>query len=235
MYTLKQSLRAMQKYPGTVQQKVSTFLLSYRKAPNSTTSKSPAMLFLKREIRTRIDLVLPNLKENTNHKIRKEVYFQDRMFQVGDKVAIRDYRSSNSKWKIGTILERDGQLHYTVNVHGTLVRRHIDQIRSAGDHLNNEVDDASSWKRWTPTDVCPQSSDPVQPTAETTPPLPSAVRTTPPPMPPPIESGSQNPDPVISNSPGPSPEPRAEPDADRQLPRRSTRVRRPPDRLSYKN
>ncbi|GFU84197.1 uncharacterized protein K02A2.6 [Trichonephila clavipes] len=60
--TLKQSLRAMHKYEGTIQQKLSTFLMQYRKAPNVTTTLSPAMLFLKRDIRTRIDLLLPELK-----------------------------------------------------------------------------------------------------------------------------------------------------------------------------
>ncbi|GFU84690.1 uncharacterized protein K02A2.6, partial [Trichonephila clavipes] len=60
--TLKQSLRAMHKYEDTIQQKLSTFLMQYRKAPNVTTTLSPAMLFLKRDIRTRIDLLLPELK-----------------------------------------------------------------------------------------------------------------------------------------------------------------------------
>ncbi|GFX53668.1 uncharacterized protein K02A2.6 [Trichonephila clavipes] len=45
--TLKQSLRAMHKYEGTIQQKLSTFLMQYRKAPNVTTTLIPAMLFLK--------------------------------------------------------------------------------------------------------------------------------------------------------------------------------------------
>ncbi|GBM32207.1 Uncharacterized protein K02A2.6 [Araneus ventricosus] len=67
--TLKQSLRAMQNYEGSIQQKLSTFLLQYRKAPNATTTHSPAMLFLKREIRTRIDLLLPELKSRVQDRI----------------------------------------------------------------------------------------------------------------------------------------------------------------------
>ncbi|GBN52712.1 Uncharacterized protein K02A2.6, partial [Araneus ventricosus] len=72
--TLKQSLRAMQKYEGSIQQKLSTFLLQYRKAPNATTNHSPAMLFLKREIRTRIDLLLPELESRVQDRIRKGVF-----------------------------------------------------------------------------------------------------------------------------------------------------------------
>ncbi|XP_035232017.1 uncharacterized protein K02A2.6-like [Stegodyphus dumicola] len=49
VFTVKQSLRTMQNYPGTLRQKLSTFLMQYRKAPNLTTLQSPAMLMLKRE------------------------------------------------------------------------------------------------------------------------------------------------------------------------------------------
>lgn len=238
VYTLKQSLRAMQRYPGTIQQKVLTFLMNYRKAPNMTTSLSPAMLFLKREIRTRLDLLLPDQKERIHHKIRKDVYFQDRKFEVGDKVAIRDYRSANSRWKIGTILNQDGELHYTVNVNGNLDRRHVDQIRPAGDHLQRDVDDVPAWKSWRPAEaeVRPETTIPV-PTAEPTSPLSQPIQTAPPqdqsspPGPNPrVESDST----VISSPPGtrPDPDPRVEPE---RVLRRSTRVRKPPDRLGYPN
>ncbi|GBN26029.1 Uncharacterized protein K02A2.6 [Araneus ventricosus] len=96
--TLKQSLRAMQKYEGSIQQKLSIFWLQYRKAPNATTTHSPAMLFLKREIRTRIDLLLPELKLRVQERIRKGVFdFRDRKFDIGDKVAVRICRAANSK------------------------------------------------------------------------------------------------------------------------------------------
>ncbi|GFR19231.1 transposon Tf2-6 polyprotein [Trichonephila clavata] len=70
--TLKQSLKAMHKYEGTIQQKLSTFLMQYRKAPNATTTHSPAILFLKRDIRTRIDLLLPELKTKIQDKLRRD-------------------------------------------------------------------------------------------------------------------------------------------------------------------
>ncbi|GBO10588.1 Uncharacterized protein K02A2.6 [Araneus ventricosus] len=152
--TLKQSLRAMQKYEGSIQQKLSTFLLQYRKAPNATTTHSPAMLFLKREIRTRIDLLLPELKSRVQDRIRKgEFEFRDRKFDVGDKVAVRIYRAANSKWKFGKILNRDGVLHYTVEVQGTVVRRHVDQIRPVGDHVQENDFIPNVHRRFPATDV----------------------------------------------------------------------------------
>ncbi|GFX85246.1 uncharacterized protein K02A2.6 [Trichonephila clavipes] len=119
--TLKQSLRAMHKYEGTIQQKLSTFLMQYRKAPNVTTTLSPAILFLKRDIRTRIDLLLPELKTKIQDKLRRDNFeFRDRKFDVGDRVA-------------------DGVLHYIIDVQGTLVRRHVDQIRPVGDKVQENI------------------------------------------------------------------------------------------------
>ncbi|GFY13231.1 uncharacterized protein K02A2.6 [Trichonephila clavipes] len=99
--TLKQSLRAMHKYE--------------------------AMLFLKRDIRTRIDLLLPELKTKIQDKLQRDNFeFRDRKFDVGDRVAVRVYRAANTRWKFGTIVNQDGVLHYIIDVQGTLVRRHVD-------------------------------------------------------------------------------------------------------------
>ncbi|CAL1281113.1 unnamed protein product [Larinioides sclopetarius] len=60
---------------------------------------------------------------------------QKAVVQVGNKVAVRVYRAANSKWAFGKIVNRDGALHYTIEVQGTLVRRHVDQIRPVGDQV----------------------------------------------------------------------------------------------------
>ncbi|GFQ67143.1 uncharacterized protein K02A2.6 [Trichonephila clavata] len=109
--------------------------MEYRKAPNVTTTHSPAMLFLKRDIRTRIDILLPELKTNIQNKFE----FRDRKFDVGDRVAARVYRAANTRWKFGTIVNQDGVLHYIIVVQGTLVRRHVDQIRPVGDKVQENI------------------------------------------------------------------------------------------------
>ncbi|GBO27140.1 hypothetical protein AVEN_147301-1 [Araneus ventricosus] len=115
----------MQKYEDSIQQKLSTLLLQYMKASNTTLTHSRAMLFSKREIRTTIHLPMPELKSRVQDRIRKGVFeFRDRKFDIGDKVAVRVYRAANSKWNFGKIVNRDGALHYSVEVQGTLVRRH---------------------------------------------------------------------------------------------------------------
>ncbi|GFW73324.1 transposon Tf2-9 polyprotein [Trichonephila clavipes] len=50
------------------------------------------MLFLKRDIGTRIDLLLPELKTKILDKLRRDKFkFRVRKFDVGDRVAVRRY------------------------------------------------------------------------------------------------------------------------------------------------
>ncbi|GFR08755.1 t-complex protein 1 subunit delta [Trichonephila clavata] len=94
------------------------------------------MLFLKRDIRTRIDLHLPEFKIKIQDKLRRDNFeFRDRKFDVGDRVDVRVYRAANTRWKFGTIVNQDGVLHYIIDVQRTLVRRHVDQIRPVGDQV----------------------------------------------------------------------------------------------------
>ncbi|GFV37052.1 uncharacterized protein K02A2.6 [Trichonephila clavipes] len=58
--TLKQSLRAMHKYEGTIQQKLSTFLMQYRKAPNDKLRRDNF------EFRDRkFDVAVPDLSQSS--------------------------------------------------------------------------------------------------------------------------------------------------------------------------
>ena len=60
--TFKKSLRAAKGDPGNLQFKLAQFLLSYRSTPHSTTRLSPAELFLKRPLKTRLDLLHPSVE-----------------------------------------------------------------------------------------------------------------------------------------------------------------------------
>ncbi|GFY09083.1 uncharacterized protein K02A2.6 [Trichonephila clavipes] len=229
--TLKQSLRAMHKYEGTIQQKLSTFLMQYPKAPNVTTTLSPAMLFLKRDIRTRIDLLLPELKTKIQDKLRRDNFeFRDRKFDVGDRVAVRVYRAANTRWKFGTIVNQDGVLHNIIDVQGTLVRRHVDQIRPVGDKVQENIIPLMH-QRFPSSEVRENNSN-IQ-HAETAEDI-SKDRNK--------ELGSSSvqgvpstdvavPDLSQSSAKETDSETRSPPVPDRPFPRRSGRIRRPPERL----
>ena len=61
--TLKRNLKATVKEGKAIHHRLSEFLFEYRATPHATTNVSPSELFLKRKLRTRFDLMLPNTRE----------------------------------------------------------------------------------------------------------------------------------------------------------------------------
>ena len=137
--TSKQALRAMSEISKPVKEKLAKFLIAYRNTPHSTTGVSPAQLLLGRPLRTRLDLVKPNLNRkmvNQQHqqsiRAANEKGRQCRQLEVGDRVMSRDYRG-DLKWRSGLVVRKTGPLMYEVEVApGIIWRRHIDQLQPTG-------------------------------------------------------------------------------------------------------
>ncbi|GFW98729.1 uncharacterized protein K02A2.6 [Trichonephila clavipes] len=86
-------------------------------------------------IRTRLDLFKPNLRDKVVKKQSSRLDTESilREFQEGEKVAVRNYSGPiYNKWKIGTIINRDGTLSYSIQVGNEIWKRHVDQIRKCG-------------------------------------------------------------------------------------------------------
>ena len=132
--TFKRAMTAGQHDGKTFQHRLSNFLLTYRSAPHATTNQSPCSLFLKREVRTRFDLMKPDHERQVTaqqalQKMAHDSRAKVREFVVGQDVMARNYRDGD-KWTPGVIVERKGPLSYVVQVNsGLLWRRHVDQIR----------------------------------------------------------------------------------------------------------
>ena len=113
--------------------KLATFLLAYRNTPHSTTGEAPSQLFLGRRLRTRLDLLKPDLRlKISNRQIDQTVTkggAVTREFSIGQTVIARNYTGS-TKWVPGIIRTQLGPLSYEVEVKPGLVwRRHTDQLR----------------------------------------------------------------------------------------------------------
>ncbi|XP_011860169.1 PREDICTED: uncharacterized protein K02A2.6-like [Vollenhovia emeryi] len=133
--TVKDALNAMSTTRSSLQRNVNEFLRQYRKAPHSTTGQPASLLFLGRNIRTRIDLVRPDVMQS---KIREKQQVKfNASFRNFDPEQAAYFLSGNphmEKWIAGRIVTRLGDLHYEIDQQGKRVKRHIDQIRT---HLEN--------------------------------------------------------------------------------------------------
>jgi hypothetical protein len=111
---------------------LNNILFNYRNSVHSTTGETPAMLMYRRPLRTRLDLLKPNLSQVVQHKQNQQIQNSKgsklRILQPGIPVLIRDYRTPN-KWVEGMVLKRINVVTYLVKLHsGIIWKRHIDQL-----------------------------------------------------------------------------------------------------------
>ena len=207
--TFKRALKTGKKYGGSLQTRLSWFLFVYRTTPHATTGVSPAELFVKRQLRTHLDLLHPANQTKVNAQQANQKKYHDqhsrhRQFEVGQSVLAKNLRGE-PHWLPGKVIERTGPVSYRVEVRDKIWRRHTDQLLATGvqvsdtppeDNVNIHVD-------W------PQISEPVIEPSDNT---------------------CDTPTPTESNSPVTSPEESSNSPTDR-YPRRD---RKQTERLIYK-
>lgn len=132
--TFKNKLRTIDCKRPEINKTLNNILLNYRRTPHATTGKSPSMLMFNRQIRTRLDVMIPKaaIDEGTSHN--REI-INVRRLQVHDRVSVRDY-TGDEKYQFGRVAAILGKLHYSVQLDdGRIWRRHIDQIHRIGESI----------------------------------------------------------------------------------------------------
>ena len=66
--SFKQAMKLALTDGGSLNQKITCFLLQYRNAVHATTNESPAKLLLGRQLRSRLDLIKPNTRDTVEKK-----------------------------------------------------------------------------------------------------------------------------------------------------------------------
>ncbi|XP_018360497.1 PREDICTED: uncharacterized protein K02A2.6-like [Trachymyrmex cornetzi] len=121
--TLKSKLIRMEDEPGSITEKIQKILLRVPATPLAD-GKSPAELYLNRQIHIRMDAFRP-------YKPAPNPVSPVRHLKVGQRVIVRTYLPNKSEWRLGTILQKFGKLHYQVKLdNGHVLKRHIDQLRT---------------------------------------------------------------------------------------------------------
>ncbi|XGW09189.1 hypothetical protein V3C99_011472 [Haemonchus contortus] len=192
-----------------------TFLFTYRNTPctASPDGRSPAENFIGRRLRSTLDLLKPSHSPEARPDIVMEMQFNRRhgakpkTFEPKDLVFARDFRSGQPRWSPGHVLRRHGRTLYDVLVQGSIWKRHANQLRPR-DSLGETIDLTNAFDM--PFNSSPDSPSgtsstlPLSPMATTAPLTTTTTTTT-----------------VTTALPAPP----------AVAPRRSTRIRRPPDFL----
>ena len=140
--TFKRAMEADRHLKVPLQQRLSQFLITYQSTPHSTTNSTPCELFLKRSIRTRFDLLRPEVQEQVLNKQARQKQDHDgksklRELAVGNKVMVRNFREGR-RWIPGEVVARKGPLSYDVSVGNRIWKRHVDHLKSFLGEIENE-------------------------------------------------------------------------------------------------
>lgn len=117
--TFKQCMKAT-KYDGLpLSQRLTNFLLSYKSTPHATTHMAPSELFIGRKVRTRLDLIMPNLEEEmmlrqAQQKDKHDFHARAREFKIGQRTMVRNMRAG-PPWIPASVLQQIGPVTYLVD------------------------------------------------------------------------------------------------------------------------
>ena len=122
----------------TSQHQLENFLFTYRTTPDATTGTSPCSLFLGRDLRTKLDLLHPDVERCVHEKqaVQKrqhDQHAQERNLVVGQKVMVKNFRPGPT-WVPGEITKQLGPVTFEIRVcDGQTWKRHVDHIKTLGE------------------------------------------------------------------------------------------------------
>ena len=114
---------------------LAALVLHYRTSHHSTTGVTPSSLFVGREIRTRLDLLAPDMgarlrDRQSSQKDHNDRHSPARELAVGQSVWARNFRDG-STWVKADVVDQVRALSYLVQLRaGEMWRRHIDHLRT---------------------------------------------------------------------------------------------------------
>jgi len=120
---LKRALIEFKDQVGSVQDKLNTLLFTCRHSRTTSNKKSPAQLFLGRELRSNLGLLKSTSISDkiTKKTLKKKDATSSKLFHYGQKITIFSE-------KIGFIINADGSNYLTVMIDGKVKRCHKDQV-----------------------------------------------------------------------------------------------------------
>lgn len=136
--TFKEAMKAGKYDSLTLSHRLQNFLFSYRSTPHSTTQVAPCELFLGRKVRTRLDLIKPDvgeqvLRRQSQQKAQHDLHARYRDLHIGQKVMARNMRPGPT-WIPGEVIQKLGPVTYLVDVYGDKPWKcHMDQLKELGD------------------------------------------------------------------------------------------------------
>ena len=132
--TFKEAMKTSNNTGLTLAHRTNNFLLTYRTTPHTTTGTPPSELLMGRTLRTRWDIMKPDVGQSVCWRQAKQKEGKDnnsklRHFVMGQSVMVKNFRTGPT-WIPGTIVQQLGPLTYMIEVSaGKFWKRHVDHVK----------------------------------------------------------------------------------------------------------
>ena len=141
-------------------QGLQNFLLQYRTTPHATTNRTPAELFMKRPLRTRFNLLKPDVRQHVYVKQEKQKSDHDvhsgktHSFVVGEIVRVKNTYDGIERYVKGIITKVCGPYRYVVKIGRRCRYAHVEHLRKTGE-LNIQQNDQTEIQHTLPDRILP--------------------------------------------------------------------------------
>ena len=134
---------------GTIWDRISKFLFQYRITPHTTTGLPPCEMLMGRKLRSRLDLLKPDVQarvisKQAKQKSNRDKHCKPRTFVEGERVYAKNFGQGN-RWLPGLIVSSKGPVSFEIELqNGKKCHRHQDHLRhraatdSAAEHQSEE-------------------------------------------------------------------------------------------------
>ena len=132
--TFKEAMKTSNNNGLTLAHRINNFLLTYRTTPHTTTGTPPSELLMGRTLRTRWDIMKPDVGQRVcwcqaKQKEGKDNNSKLRHFMMGQSVMVKNFRTGPT-WMPGIIVQQLGPLTYMIEVSaGKFWKRHVDHVK----------------------------------------------------------------------------------------------------------
>ena len=168
---MKRALKAAHANGAMLEQALAAFFFSYRTTPHAVTGVTPDSLFIGRKLRTRLQLLTPDIaarvrSKQLQQKEHHDHHCKERKFSLNRSVCAKNFHSGPS-WLQAVVTHQVGPVTYIVKLkNGELWRRHINHFHAgsnipANEHPTKNIDEDI------PFETIPSSSSQPQHTART--------------------------------------------------------------------
>ena len=132
--TFKEAMKTSKNNGLTLAHRMNNFLLTYRTTPHSTTGTPPSELLMGRALRTRWDIIKPDVGQRVCWRQAKQKEGKDqntklRHFVMGQSVMVKNF-CTGPTWVPGIIAQQLGPLTYMIEISaGKFWKRHVDHVK----------------------------------------------------------------------------------------------------------